>query len=223
MLQNKSDIAKGPLTKEGLFFFDDSLKNNFSKKYLIGVDEVGRGPLAGPVVAGACVIFNYEPWMSEINDSKKLTASKRNDIFRKMITSKSLKLSFSYCDNNEIDNLNILNASLCAMKKAVIRLLNYLNEDPKNFLIAVDGNKKIKDISLEQLSIVKGDSKSLAIAAASIFAKVIRDRWMDIIHLSAPVYDFKKHKGYPTKYHTDMIKKYGLSPYHRKSFSPCKI
>lgn len=217
------DIPYDLKNKGKLFLFDEAVKKSYLKKYIIGVDEAGRGPLAGPVVAGACVISKYEEWMCEIDDSKKLTPSRRDVLFGKMISSPSIRLGFGYCDNNEIDRLNILNASLLAMKRAVLKLLNYIQFDPSMALIMVDGNKKIKDFDMDQISVIKGDSKSLSIATASIFAKVLRDRWMSVIDLEIPQYDFKKHKGYPTKYHMEMIKRYGISHYHRKTFTPCKI
>lgn len=223
MQSSNSDILKESLYEKLLFFFDEEIKKKSNKKYIIGVDEVGRGPLAGPVVAAASIIFNYSDWMNDINDSKKISHSKREEIFKKMIFSRDIKLSFSYVDNYKIDEINILNASLLAMKKAVEKLVGYLNLDKSDFIVVVDGNKKIKDLNYEQISVVRGDSKSVSVAAASIFAKVIRDRWMDVIHIACPHYDFKKHKGYPTKKHIEMIKKYGISPYHRKSFSPCNI
>jgi len=205
-----------------LISFDEEIKKIYKRRYLIGVDEAGRGPLAGPVVAGACVYFRTDAdFIPQINDSKKLSSKKRDEIFKKIISSSMLRVSFSYSSNYEIDRLNILNATIAAMKKAVIKLMEYTGFDEKDVLVIVDGNKKITDLNLMQIPIVKGDLKSLSIATASIFAKVIRDRWMNVIDILYPYYQFKKHKGYPTKLHMELIKKHGLSPYHRRSFSPC--
>jgi len=207
-----------------LISFDEEIKKTYSKKYLIGVDEAGRGPLAGPVVAAACIYFSTScDFVNEINDSKKLFPSKREELFKKIITSSSLKLSFAYSSHNDIDKLNILNATLLAMKKAVIKLIEYTKINPLDIVVIVDGNKKIDGIDILQVPVIKGDSRSLSIATASIFAKVTRDRWMDVLDLLYPNYQFRKHKGYPTKLHRDLIKKYGLSPYHRRSFSPCLV
>jgi ribonuclease HII len=205
-----------------LISFDEEIKKIYKRKYLIGVDEAGRGPLAGPVVAGACVYFRTDAdFIPQINDSKKLSSKKRDEIFKKIISSSMLRVSFSYSSNYEIDRLNILNATIAAMRKAVIKLMEYTGFEEKDVLVIVDGNKKITDLNLMQIPIVKGDLKSLSIATASVFAKVIRDRWMNVIDILYPYYQFKKHKGYPTKLHMELIKKYGLSPYHRRSFSPC--
>ncbi len=220
---NSSTLSR-PLLKKGLYFFDAEIKSKFNKKYIIGVDEAGRGPVAGPVVSCACIILNYENWMDEINDSKKISHQKREKIFKNLVSSPSVKLAFSYSTNEEIDKFNILNATLNAMKKAVEKLIKYLGNGycKKEFIVAIDGNKKI-ETDMDQIYVIKGDSKSLSIAAASIFAKVIRDRWMNVLHLTYPYYNFKKHKGYPTKEHIELIKKYGLSPIHRRSFSPCDV
>lgn len=211
-----------PLLEKGLIFFDKKIKQDYSKKYLIGVDEAGRGPLAGPVVSCACLISDYSlPFLSEINDSKKLTENKRKELFKKMISSTSIRFGFAYSTNYEIDSLNILNATLKSMNTAIERLINYLKIDRNDVLILIDGNKTLKT-DIQQIAVVKGDTKSAACACASIFAKVLRDRWMDVIDLTHPEYEFKKHKGYPTKKHFELIKKLGTTPYHRKSFAPCK-
>lgn len=223
MYKSTVNYSQEPLFKKGLFFFDRDLLSKHDVDCLIGVDEAGRGPLAGPVVACACVIYDFnQDVLTEVNDSKKITPAKRSRIFSKLISSPSVKFSFAYSQPCEIDRINILNATLKAMKKAVERLIYYNNLYSKKILVIVDGNKKIPDLDLNQIAVPKGDSKSLSVACSSIFAKVLRDRWMDVISANYPEYNFKKHKGYPTKYHVDLIKKYGLSPIHRKSFSPCK-
>ena len=168
---------------------------------VIGVDEAGRGPLAGPVVAAAVKLKNYSEELDEINDSKKLTEKKREKLF----------------DVIMIDEINILNADFLAMRTAIADLKKKLKG--KNFTILVDGNLKIRDYNGEQIPIVKGDSKSLCIAAASIIAKVTRDRLMVEISKTYPEYLFEKHKGYGTKAHIEAIKKYGpIEAVHRKSF-----
>lgn len=222
--KTKVNFENEPLLQKGLVFFDEELKRKYSRKYIIGVDEAGRGPLAGPVVACASLISDSScDFFKEVNDSKKLSLKKREILFKKMISSNAVRFGFAYSDNIEIDKINILNATLLAMKKSVMRLVSYLSIDMDDLLVIVDGNQKIRDFNCFQIPIVKGDSKSLSIASASIFAKVLRDRWMDIIDMNNPVYDFKTHKGYPTKKHIELIKKHGLSAYHRKSYAPCKV
>jgi ribonuclease HII len=186
-------------------------KKYFNKeiKHLAGVDEAGRGPLAGPVVAAA-VIFDKNTNIKGINDSKQLTKKQREELFDKII-SKAQAYSISIIDHDVIDEINILNASLMAMKKAV----DGLKIKPE--LVLVDGNKKFHS-DIQVIPIVKGDSKSFSIAAASILAKVTRDRLMRKLAVQYPVYLWEQNKGYPTKQHRDIIKKIGPSPLHRKSF-----
>jgi ribonuclease HII len=178
-------------------------------KYLAGVDEAGRGPLAGPVVA-ASVIFRKNTVIKDVNDSKQLTEKQREELFDKII-SKALAYSVSIVEHFVIDEINILNASMMAMKKAVDDL------KIKPDLILVDGNRKFQS-DIPVITIVKGDSKSFSIAAASILAKVTRDRLMKNLAVQYPVYQWEQNKGYPTKQHREIIKKYGPSPLHRKSF-----
>ena len=182
---------------------------NFDKQFgkVIGVDEAGRGPLAGPVVAAA-VIIKDSSGLEEVNDSKKICAKKREKLYEIII--QNCEVSVGIVENNEIDRINILNATMKAMKDAVIKL-------NKDILVLVDGNQKIPEIRKQQ-TIVKGDSKSLAIAAASIVAKVTRDRMMDECSKIYPQYLLEKHKGYGTKDHISRIVEYGPSPIHRKSF-----
>ena len=186
-------------------------KKYFSKeiKYIAGVDEAGRGPLAGPVVAAA-VIFNKNTVIKDVNDSKQLTEKQREKLFEKII-SKALAYSVSIIDHFVIDEINILNASLLAMKNAV----NDLVIEPD--LILVDGNKTFLS-DIPAIPIVKGDTKSFSIAAASILAKVTRDRLMKNLAKDYPEYLWERNKGYPTKQHRDIIKKIGPSPLHRKTF-----
>ncbi len=186
-------------------------KKHFSKKikYLAGVDEAGRGPLAGPVVAAA-VIFDKKTFIKDVNDSKQLTEKKREELFSKIV-SKASAYSVSIIDHDVIDEVNILNATLLAMKQAVEKL--YIKPD----LVLVDGNRKFQS-EVPVVPIVKGDAKSFSIAAASILAKVTRDRLMKNLAIQYPVYLWGQNKGYPTKQHREIIQKLGPSPLHRKSF-----
>ena len=180
-----------------------------SNRILAGVDEAGRGPLAGPVVA-ASVIFDKDTNILGVNDSKALKESKRESLYDE-ITCKSISFGIGIIDNFEIDEINILQASLKAMKIAV----NNMNIPPD--IILIDGNKSFF-IEKELHTIVKGDSKSFSIAAASIIAKVARDRIMKNLAKQYPHYLWEKNKGYPTKEHINLVKKYGPSPLHRKTF-----
>ena len=182
---------------------------NKDVKYLAGVDEAGRGPLAGPVVAAA-VIFNKNTQIKGINDSKLLSEKQRENLFDKII-SKALAYSVSVVDVSVIDDINILNASLHAMKQAVDKLT--LKPD----LVLVDGNR-IFQSDIPVIPIVKGDTKSFSIAAASILAKVTRDRLMKNLAREFPNYLWESNKGYPTRKHREIIKQIGPSPLHRKTF-----
>jgi len=182
---------------------------NKKVKYLAGVDEAGRGPLAGPVVAAA-VIFDKKTNIKGVNDSKQLTEKQRESLFEKIISS-ALAYSVSIVNQNVIDEVNILNATLRAMKQAVDDL------KIKPDLILVDGNRKFQS-DIPVITIIKGDSKSFSIAAASILAKVTRDRLMKNLSVQYPVYLWEQNKGYPTKQHREIIKTVGPSPLHRKSF-----
>jgi len=186
-------------------------KKYFSKdiKYLAGVDEAGRGPLAGPVVAAA-VIFRKSTIIKGINDSKLLTEKKREALYDKIISS-ALAYSVSIVEHVVIDEVNILNATLRAMKQCIDDL------KIKPDLVLVDGNRKFQS-EIPVITIVKGDSKSFSIAAASILAKVTRDRLMKKLSEQYPVYLWEQNKGYPTKRHREIIRKLGPSPLHRKSF-----
>ncbi|HOQ15948.1 MAG: ribonuclease HII [Epulopiscium sp.] len=180
-------------------------------KYIAGIDEAGRGPLAGPVVAAA-VILPKDCFIMGINDSKKLSLIKREELFE-IINKKALSIGIGIVDPQTIDRINILQATFEAMKKA----LDALSLKPE--LVLVDGNQNIPDISVPQEDIIKGDQKSISVAAAAIVAKVTRDRIMDKFHELYSEYGFNKHKGYGTKEHIEAIKKYGLCPIHRESFT----
>ena len=179
-------------------------------EYEVGCDEAGRGCLSGPVVAAAVILGNdFDNEM--INDSKKLTEKKRNSL-RNFIEENARFWAVGIVWPNEIDEINILNASFLAMHRAIDQL-----DCPKE-MIVVDGNRfnPYKDVPHE--CIVKGDSKYMNIAAASILAKTYRDEYMEKIHEEYPMYDWKKNKGYPTKDHRVAIKEFGATKYHRMTF-----
>jgi len=192
-----------------LYLYDLEYKN------VIGVDEAGRGPLAGPVVAAAVILKEYTEELDEINDSKKLTEKKREKLYD--IIMKNFDVAVGISTVEEIDKLNILNADFLAMRRALKDLKSLKNE--KEYTVLVDGNLKIKEYIGKQLPIVKGDAKSLSIAAASIIAKVTRDRLMKDLANIYPDYSFEKHKGYGTKAHIEAIKDKGaIEGVHRKVF-----
>ena len=174
-----------------------------------GVDEAGRGPLAGPVVAAA-VIFSPNINIVDLDDSKKLSPKKREELFLE-IKERATTYGVAVIGHRIIDEINILQAARLAMKQAVDQL------NPIPDLLLIDGNQKIES-TLDQWAIVKGDSKSLSIAAASVLAKVTRDRIMDDYHKLYPQYEFNRHKGYGTKLHRTLIQEYGPCPIHRSKF-----
>ncbi|MCT4633787.1 MAG: ribonuclease HII [Firmicutes bacterium] len=185
-------------------------KKSYSQGYevICGIDEAGRGPLAGPVVAGA-VILPKDVILPGVNDSKKLSEQKRDELFD-LIKEKALYWSVGIVDNNVIDEINILNATKVAMLEAVDKL----GIKPEKLLIdAVN-----LDTEIPQESMYKGDEKSISIAAASIIAKVIRDRMMEEYDKELPGYQFSKHKGYGTKEHYQGIDNHGISKIHRMTF-----
>ena len=187
------------------------LMNKFSKfKYEAGIDEAGRGSLAGPVTAAA-VILGKDLRNKDLNDSKKLSPKKRLEL-KKYIEKNALAYSVAFVDSSQIDKNNILNSTFKAMHMS----LKGLDIEP-DFII-VDGNlfKQYKD--LDYKCIIKGDQKYQNIAAASILAKTYRDEYMTNLHLKFPEYDWIRNKGYGTRYHLDMITKFGRTKYHRKSF-----
>jgi len=188
--------------------FDNSFLTD-EIRLIAGVDEVGRGPLAGPVVSAA-VIFDEHVFIEGINDSKKLNERQREHLFP-LIIENAASFGVAAVSHGQIDNINILQASLKAMSIAVGRL-KILPD-----LILIDGNKTFSS-KIPTKPIVKGDSKSFSIAAASIIAKVIRDRLMKRLDEYYPEYMWSKNKGYPTKDHIQAIKMYGACPLHRKSF-----
>lgn len=183
---------------------------------IIGVDEAGRGPLAGVVVSSAVKLKSYSSELDEINDSKKLTEKKREKLFD--IIKEHFEVAIGIATTEEIDEINILNATFLSMRRALEDLKIKLKNFEKN-IVLVDGNFKIRGYNGQQEAVIKGDAKSLSIAAASIIAKVTRDRMMRELGEKYPNYDFTKNKGYGTKKHVEAIKKYGIiEGVHRKSF-----
>lgn len=179
-------------------------------KHECGTDEAGRGCLAGPVTAAAVIL--PQDFISDIlNDSKQLSENKR-DKLKDIIENEAISYAYFHVYPDEIDKINILNASILAMHKS-IALLNIKPE-----FIIVDGNKFKPINNIPHETIIKGDSKFLNIAAASIIAKTQRDDYMCKIHEEFPMYNWKQNKGYPTKEHREAIRKYGITKYHRKTF-----
>ncbi len=196
-------------------------KNIFIRgfKFVGGIDEAGRGPLAGPVVA-ACVVFGADFKINNdklklVKDSKKLSPKKREELFT-VIQEEVFDFGIGICDHQTIDRINILEASFLAMKKAI----SNLRQKP-NFII-LDGKFLIPNISIPQKAIKQADNLVFSVAAASILAKVTRDRIMLEMHEKYPSYGFDKHKGYGTKLHLEKLREFGPCPIHRYSFRPVK-
>ena len=188
------------------------LKSHYSDTEILecGCDEVGRGCIAGPVFAAAVILpYNYQN--EEINDSKQLSAAKRNQM-RTIIERDALAWAVGQVSEKEIDKINILQASFLAMTRAVEQLAL------KPQLLLIDGNRFVNRTDIPYKTVVKGDATYLSIAAASILAKCYRDELMERLHEEYPMYGWKDNKGYPTPYHQDAVLKYGNSPYHRRSF-----
>lgn len=184
-------------------------------KIVVGVDEAGRGPLCGPVVAGAVVFKKYEfDDMPIISDSKQMNEKQREIAYDWITNNPDIIWAVGQCSAVEIDEMNILRASLTAMKRAIAKL------DIVPEYCLVDGNKMIDSMSGQ--AVVKGDSKSMSIAAASIIAKVTRDRIMHELAIKFPQYAWDKNAGYPTKQHLQAIEKYGINEHYRKTYGPVK-
>ena len=202
-------------------------------KRVVCLDEAGRGPLAAPVIAAAVTVspaklktqnLKFKTILTEIKDSKKLTPKRREEFF-KILTNPpagglQIKWGIGQVSEKVIDKINILEATKLAMKKA-IKNLKAKNQNPKVDFLIIDGNFKI-NLKIPQKSIIKADEKVFSCICASIIAKVSRDRIMRRLHKKYPQYGFDKHKGYPTKYHRRMLKKYGPCQIHRKSFKPVR-
>ena len=211
---------KTPVLKPDFSIEDEVFNNEFqdlkSDFFIVGIDEAGRGPLCGPVVAAA-VILDQNNYPEELNDSKKLSSKKRREIFNQL--KNTSKYGVGVVDEQIIDEINILNATKLAMKMAFDDLSIKYNITA-NFAL-IDGNF-IPQINCSAQAIVKGDQKSLSISAASIIAKEIRDEIMFKLDQEFPEYEWSKNKGYATAKHYDMIKKFGISKYHRQSFKLIK-
>lgn len=179
---------------------------------IAGVDEAGRGPLAGPVVAAACIL-PHGVLFENLNDSKQLSASQRERLYFQLTSNSLVQFGIGIVDPATIDEINILQATFLAMKKAVAAL-----SSPPDYLL-IDGSQ-VPSFKIPVQAIVKGDSLSVSIAAASILAKVTRDRMMEQYDEKWPGYGFKKHKGYGTQLHLEAIEKKGPTPIHRMSFRP---
>ena len=182
---------------------------------IAGVDEAGRGPLVGPVVS-ACVVLPKDYTLEGLNDSKKLTEKKRDELYE-IIYKDALGIGIGIIDNDRIDEINILEATKESMILAINECLRKVSIEH----VLIDAVKL--NIDIPTTSIIKGDSKSKSIAAASIIAKVTRDKIMYELDRLYPMYDYKNNKGYPTKKHLDSIKKYGIINEYRKSYEPIKI
>ena len=201
------------ISSEYLFEFDKSFNNT-----IIGTDEAGRGPAAGGVFASAVYFPKITPKIIEelsiLNDSKQLSAPKRDYLYDIVLNE---TINETICvEVEDIEKYNILACSLKAMKLACESVIEKIQKE--NILVLVDGNKLIRDFTYPQEYVIKGDGKSASIAAASILAKVTRDRYMQKLDEEFPNYNWKSNAGYLTKQHLDAIDKYGLTPYHRKSF-----
>lgn len=210
MIRYKKRIVENPTQEKnlGLLSYEHELWKS-GKKLIAGIDEAGRGPLAGPVVAAA-VLFAQNIFIPGVNDSKKLSPSRR-EMFYDLIQEKAVAIGVGICNEKVIDRINILQATFLAMKEAIAAL----SVQPDHVL--VDG-VSISNFNFSQTAIPGGDSKSFSIAAASIIAKVTRDRLMVEYDRQFPQYSFAQHKGYPTKQHIQAIIKHGFCAIHRMSF-----
>lgn len=199
--------------KVDLYKFENELYEK-GITHIAGVDEVGRGPLIGPVVA-ACVVLPKNFKLEGLNDSKKLSEKKRNE-FYKYIIENSLTYGVGIIEPKIIDEVNIYEATKLAMKQAITKAQEKVNIEH----VLIDAMPL--ELEIESTSIIKGDAKSISIAAASVIAKVTRDKMMYDLDTKYPQYGFKSHKGYPTKKHVEAIYKYGLIEGYRKTFNPIK-
>ena len=215
-IKKEDSVMKRRITEKLLESEHERLKqmHEFEEKYdeyscICGIDEAGRGPLAGPVVA-ACVILPKDTEILFLNDSKKVTKKRRLELFEE-ICYKAVDIGVGIIDENRIDDINILNATYEAMQKAIVKM------DTEPDILLVDA-VRIPDIGIKQISIRQGDARSVSIAAASIIAKVTRDKLMIEYDEQYPEYGFAKHKGYGTTEHIAAIRRHGACPIHRKSF-----
>lgn len=194
-----------------LYQYEQELINR-DIKYIAGIDEVGRGPLVGPVVA-ACVVLPLNFTLEGLTDSKKLSEKKR-DLYYYIIKENALGIGIGIVNRDIIDEINIYQAT----KQAMIEAFKQINIPIEHVLI----DAMPLDLNVPSTSIIKGDAKSITIAAASVIAKVTRDKMMAELDIKYPMYGFKKHKGYPTKEHLNAIKEHGIIEEHRRSYGPVK-
>lgn len=233
--------------KKSTFEWEEELLNKQEFNFVIGTDEAGRGPLAGPVVAAAAIIKNFKFPISNlksnlndqisndknwdlVRDSKTLSAKQRDKAYDFVL--ENFYVGVGVCDHKTIDDINILQASFLAMKKALTDVYGKINQDlakkgkkpfriqDTKYIVLVDGNKEIPNLSLYQKAVVGGDGVVKSISAASIVAKVTRDRMMLEAHEKFPQYGFDRHKGYGTKVHMEALREFGPCEIHRQSFEP---
>lgn len=205
------------IMENSLFNFDKRQALNLETNFLLGIDEAGRGPLAGPVVACACYIPPSRAILfQDVNDSKKLTERKREELFERLIKADIL-YGVGFASAAEIDRLNILQATFLAMRRAAQKFLNI-----PGAVALIDGPYPAAGLTLKQQPIVDGDAQSLVIAAASVIAKVTRDHYMGVLERLYPGYGFAGHKGYGTAKHMEALRSLGPCKEHRRSFGPVK-
>ena len=194
------------------YTYETALTERDGFSCVVGIDEAGRGPGAGPVVAAAAYIpkAKANEFKGRLKDSKKMTQKQRNNMY--VVLATSVSYGIGIVDNQMIDKINILEATKLAMKRALAKL-------PQADYALIDGNMTFHDLSVPYESIVKGDNKVLSIAAGAVIAKVTRDRIMDDLHQEYPMYGWNSNKGYLSKKHIEAIRKHGPSPYHRLSFN----
>ena len=196
--------------KINLYEFEEALYDNGFHN-ICGVDEAGRGPLAGPVVVAACILPPFLR-IEGINDSKQLSAKKRSELY-KIIVKNALAYKIVFISEKDIDELNIYQAT----KKGMLEAIEGLDITPDHVLIDA---MPLSELKMPHTSIIHGDARCASVAAASILAKVTRDEYMEKMDIKYPNYGFKKHKGYPTKLHIEALEKYGPCPIHRKTYNP---
>ena len=209
VLRAKKNLEKYNAELKRIYSISEYERKYREYRYICGIDEVGRGPLAGPVVAGA-VILPKDCCILYVNDSKKLSETKREELYDE-IMDKAVSVGLGFVDNNRIDEINILQATYEAMRQAIGKL------DPRPDILLNDA-VTIPEVSIKQVPIIKGDAKSISIGAASIVAKVTRDRMMKEYAEKFPEYGFEDNKGYGSRKHIEAIQKYGPCALHRRSF-----
>lgn len=197
---------------------DFEFEKIYEGKEIYGIDEAGLGPLAGPIVVASCCIQDFrlsDELLNSINDSKKISKKKRESLFEIITNTLNIKYGISIVENTVIDEIGLS----AAWKKGVIESVLEFNPE----ICLIDGSRRVEIPNCKTISIVKGDQKSYSIAAASIIAKVTRDRIMRKIHEEFPEYGFDEHVGYGTKQHMEMLMQYGPCKYHRKSYAPIRL